>query len=146
MEHGSQGQNLFLVNRPLVIRSWAADAFFWFPARPGTSSFFCCLREKSLIMMSAPQIRDLQSWENLTGVSFLYLQRNQSRFYLAQYRTDGKYLLIERTKQHSRLLEKCQKQFHVNVNFFMLPEIQLIQLIFLKLKIILNTIRFKFSY
>lgn len=52
--------------------------------------------------MSAPQIRDLQNWENLTGVSFLYLQRNQSRFYLAQYRTDGKYLLIERTKQRAQ--------------------------------------------
>ena len=43
---------------PLVMRSWAADAFFCELALPGTSSFFCCFREKSLIMVTTSVFRE----------------------------------------------------------------------------------------
>jgi hypothetical protein len=92
--------------------------------------------------MSAPQIRDLQIWENLTGVSFLYLQRNQSRFYLAQYRTDGKFLLIERTKQQT----VAETSKTIPCKFFYAARNPIDTTDFLKLKKILNTVRFKFSY
>lgn len=46
--------DVFLFSRePFVMRSWAAEAFFWLFVRPGTSSFFCCFKENSLIMMDS---------------------------------------------------------------------------------------------